>query len=342
MPASRLTALLCAAVLCGACARPAAEQPMTDSRYMLGTVCTITLLSGGNDAVLGAAFARLAEIEGRMSANKTGTMLEKVNEAAGKGPVAVSEDLYTVIERALAFAEASGGAFDPTVGPLVKLWEIGFDDAKVPSEAGIRNALTLLGRKDVVLDGKAKTVFLKRPGMRLDLGAIAKGYAGDEVVRILGEGKVGSAIVDLGGNIVTFGKKADGKPWRVGVQNPFDSRGDYIGILKVDGTMAVVTSGVYERFFEENGKRYHHILDTTTGRPVENGIVSVTIIAPSSFDADGLSTSVFALGLGKGFEFVARYPGMHAVIIDSNSRVYLTPGTSTVFQLVDTSFSIAE
>lgn len=336
-----IPALLCLSLTLSACARPGVRDPIRGSEYVLGTICTISLQDGGSEAALQAVFARLKEIETRMSANRDGTEIAAVNEAAGRSPVRVSRDTLFVVKKALEYARISQGAFDPTIGPVVKLWNIGLEGERVPEDREIRETLPLVDWSSVVLDERASTVFLPRPGMRLDLGAIAKGYAADETARILGERKVRAAVVDLGGNVLVFGKKADGSLWRVGVQNPFDDRGSYLGIVGM-GAGTVVTSGVYERFFEQDGKRYHHILDTRTGRPVESEIVSVTVIAPSSIDADGLSTTLFALGRERGLALVRTLPGVEAIYVDDRRRLYLSPGASKAFNLTDKTFTFAE
>jgi thiamine biosynthesis lipoprotein len=177
--------------------------------------------------------------------------------------------------------------------------------------------------------------------MRLDLGAIAKGYAADEIEQILLNHKVKAAVIDLGGNIFVFGSKKDKSPWRVGIQNPESERGEYLGIV-TGGQMTVVTSGVYERYFIENGKRYHHILSTQTGFPVDNGLLSVSIVSKSSIDADALSTSLFILGIEKGMEFLKRFPDTYAIFIDKDKKVYLSVGAGKVFTLQDTTYRLAE
>lgn len=336
-----LSALLCFCLTLSACARTGGREPLRGSEYVLGTICTISLLDGGSEAALQAVFTRLREIEARMSANRDGTEIAAVNGAAGRSPVRVSPDTFFVVKKALEYARISNGAFDPSIGPIVKLWNIGLEGQRVPEDREIRDALPLVDWKSVVLDERASTVFLPRTGMRLDLGAIAKGYAADEAARILGERRVKAAIVDLGGNILVYGKKPDGSLWRVGVQNPFDDRGTYLGIMSM-GAGTVVTSGIYERFFEQDGKRYHHILDTRTGRPVDSDIVSVTVIAPSSIDADGLSTTLFALGRERGLDLVRTLPGVEAVYVDARKRLYLSPGASKFFNLTDKAFTFAE
>lgn len=179
--------------------------------------------------------------------------------------------------------------------------------------------------------------------MALDLGSTSKGYAADEVAKILRSGGVTSAVIDLGGNVLVLGSRPDGKPWRIALQNPFSSeRGAYLGIASIaDETM--VTSGVYERFFidKDTGKRYHHILDTSTGYPVDNGLMSVTIVTTKSFDADGFTTTVFALGREKGMA-LAKAKGVDVIIVDKDRKVYMSPGVSTYFEITDSSFSPAE
>jgi thiamine biosynthesis lipoprotein len=196
----------------------------------------------------------------------------------------------------------------------------------------ITAALALIDWRDVELNRQGKTVFLKRQGMKLDLGAIAKGYAADEAVKIAAEAGVKRAVIDLGGNIFAYGEKQGGQPWRVGLQDPREGRGEYLGILDVKNK-TVVTSGVYERFFEDAGKRYHHILSTGIGRPVENGLLSVTIITEHSIDADALSTSVFALGYERGRALIESLPGMEAVFVFEDLRVRLTEGIGGDFSL---------
>ncbi len=344
MPTAKLLLILTSAAFLAACA-PRLPAEDTRTEFVLGTTCTIKLVQGGDEKTLDDVFARLRAIDDRMSANKDGTEIAAVNKAAGRtgaaGAVKVSDDTFYVISKALEYAKLTGGAFDPSVGPLVKLWNIGSEGASVPPAKSIAAALKLIDWKKVSLDAEAKTVRLASPGMRLDLGAIAKGYAADECDRILHAHKVKAAIVDLGGNVLVFGKKKDGNPWKIGVQNPDKERNSYIGLV-TGFDITVVTSGIYERFFIQDGKRYHHILDTKTGFPVDNGLKSVTIMTNSSIDADGLSTSVFALGKDRGLELVKSMKGAEAVIIDSADRVWLSPGASKLFKLTDKTYTLAE
>jgi len=341
---ARIRAALPALLLSAAgCALSAAETSRTD--YVLGTVCTIRILEGPRGetakAAMEAAFARLRQIEDEMSVNRDDTELAAVNAAAGVSAVRVTDDVLYVVRKALEYARLTDGAFDPTVGPLVKLWGIGTEAARVPPKAEIAKALSLIDWKKVEVDEAAKTIRLRSRGMRLDLGAIAKGYAADEAKRILAAASVKAAIIDLGGNIYAIGAKRDRSNWRVGVQDPATPRGAYLGIVE-GPEMTVVTSGVYERFFEEGGKRYHHILDTRTGYPVDNGLQSVTIVTGSSIDADGLSTSLFALGQEKGMALARTLPGVNVVMVDSAGKVHLSPGAGKIFRLTSKSYALAD
>ncbi|GHV65454.1 FAD:protein FMN transferase [Spirochaetia bacterium] len=316
------------------------------TEFAMGTVCNVNLFEGGTQKRYAAIFARLREIEDVMSANIAGTDLDRINKNAGIEPVKVGAELIAVLERAYAYAEASGGAFDPTVGPLVKLWSIGSDNARVPAQDEIDSALALIDWRDLIIDKAALTAFLRRPGMALDLGAIAKGYAADEAVRLAERSGVKRALIDLGGNIFAHGarqQKSDTggpAPWRVGVQDPRDSRGAYIGVLRVIDK-SIVTSGIYERFFvDPEGNHYHHLLSTKDGYPVNNGILSVTIIADHSIDADGLSTSVFTLGYEKGRALVESIPGADAIFIFEDLGVRLTAGAAETFALANSEYHL--
>jgi thiamine biosynthesis lipoprotein len=341
--------------------------------FVLGTVCTINLYEGGKPQNYSRIFARIREIDRTMTAFPSGEFQEllnnrgsvdpdskaaamyqlaiktllsgvvAINEQAGVEPVEVRADLIELLEQALYYAELSNGAFDPTIGPLVQLWGIGTDTQRVPDADEIFATLELVNWRDVEIDRTAGTVFLRREGMALDLGAIAKGYAGDEAARIARENNVPRAVIDLGGNIVTVGwreqKKNESIPWRIGIQNPSSGRGAYIAIVPVHDA-SVVTSGVYERFFMADGRRYHHLFSTTNGYPIENGLMSVTIITGSSTTADALSTTVFALGFERGRELIDSIPGVEAIFVFDDRTVRITGGLEGIFSLTDTDFTL--
>jgi thiamine biosynthesis lipoprotein len=308
------------------------------SEFVLGTACSVNLYNRGTPRIYRNIFDRLREIENAMSANLEDSDLGRINAAAGLAAVAAGADTIAVLKRALRFAELSGGAFDPTVGPLAKLWGIGFDNERIPTEDEIAQALSLINWRDVVIDEDAGTVFLSRPGMGLDLGAIAKGYAADEAARIIAGAGIERALIDLGGNILAYGAKEDGGYWRVGIQNPAAGRGAYIGVAEVKNK-TLVTSGVYERFFESGGRRYHHILSTRSGYPVDSGLLSVTVIGDNSMDADALSTSLFALGYDKGRALAESMENTEAIFVFTDLSVRGTSGAFGVFTLTDSDFT---
>ena len=358
---------LCAVLSLSLAACP--KPPRAQIEFVLGTFCAVDLYEGGTNQLYSRIFSRVREIDRTMTAfegefqqlissggnydpgSKTAQAYRSATEAlvsgivainrqAGIEPVKVRPDLIGVLEKALHYAELSGGAFDPTIGPLVRLWGIGTDSERVPGDDEIAAALELVGWRDLVIDREAGTAFLRREGMALDLGAIAKGYAADEAVRIAREGGAKRAVLDFGGNIAVLGWR-DGKgaaplPWRIGIQSPLGERGSYIGILPAHDT-SVVTSGVYERYFEARGKRYHHILSTADGYPVDNGLLSVTVVMERSVDADALSTAVFALGFQRGSALIDSIDGAGAIFVFDDYSVRVTDRLDGVFKPADVS-----
>jgi thiamine biosynthesis lipoprotein len=331
------------------CGISCTEPPPPPPEFALGTVCAINLFKGGSDALYAQIFSRIREIDRTMSARNENSAVAAINRNAGIAPVEVPADLLGVLEQARHFAELGGGAFDPTVGPLVKLWGIGTEYERVPDEAEIAAALALVDWRDLRIDRERGTAFLRRRGMALDLGAIAKGYAADEAARLARKGGAKRGIFDLGGNILAlgsrendgwiWGRKRNAALWRVGVQDPLDERGTYIGVLSVRDK-SVVTSGIYERFFEAGGGRYHHILSTTNGYPVNNGLLSVTIVTNRSIDADALSTAVFALGREKGRALVESLPDTEAIFVLEDHSVKITGGLKEIFTLKNNEYTL--
>ncbi len=337
-PAVFAAALLASAVF--ACSR--APEPVSRTEFLLGTVCGLTLHDHAAPEVFEKVFARVREIENRMSVTIDSSDIGRINAAAGREAVRAAEDTYSVISAGLEFSRLSGGAFNAAIGPLVSLWGIGTDRARLPEKGEIAAAAARVDHRKVRLDPAAGTVFLEEPGMALDLGAIAKGYAADEAARIVREAGVRSAIIDFGGNVLAVGSHPEGRAWRIGVQNPDLSRGTYLGVLDVRD-MAVVSSGVYERFFTgPDGERYHHILDSKTGYPVRNGLSGVTVIAKDSIVADALSTTLFSLGLPAGLEFAERIEDVEALFITEDKNLYATGGLREFFSLSDRSFTLRE
>ena len=265
--------------------------------------------------------------------------LSKVNSAAGKGAVPVSQDFLEALNQALRLAGLTDGLFDPTVGPLVKLWKIGSDKAHVPKPEEIRSVLRLIGWRDVFLDRSGRTVSFSREGMTLDFGAILKGFAAVETGRLLHARGVKSAVVDIGGSVLALGSRPDGSPWRIGIQTPGAPTGTYLAVVEVrDGV--VNTSGSYEQFFTQNGRHYQHIFNPHTGYPVDNGVVSVTVVANRLQNADGPTLAIMALRFEQGLA-LARKLGVEAIIIGQDHRIHMTSGIRGRFTLSDANYSVA-
>ncbi len=180
---------------------------------------------------------------------------------------------------------------------------------------------------------------LRKKGQAIDLGAIAKGYTADELKKVFLNYNISSAFLSLGGNIYALGNKTDKTPWNIGVQNPLNPRGSQLGVVPVSNK-SIVTSGNYERFFEKNGKRYHHIFDTKTGYPAEKGLISISIISDKSIDGDALSTSVYTLGLDEGKKLIENLKGVEAVFVTNDKKVYITSGLKDTFKLTNTDFKL--
>ncbi|ADN03110.1 FAD:protein FMN transferase [Spirochaeta thermophila] len=312
-------------------------EPLTRTDFALGTVCSVRIFDHKDEEILDEAFSLLSSIEATFSPSIEGSDIWKVNHGGGR-PTTVSPETAAVLSRALDYARTSGGAFDPAIGALVNLWGIGTDRARIPSPEEIEHALGTIDYHLVSLEGD--TVVVENPETRLDLGAIVKGYASDELASLFTTRGVRSAIVDLGGNIFALGSRPDGTPWRIGIQDPEGPKGSYVGILRVRDK-AVVTSGVYERFFIQDGIRYHHLLDPATGYPARTGLLSVTVIHPRGIDADALSTTLFVLGMERGHTYLReRHPEAEALFIGEDHTIWMTPGLEGTFTLTAETYSL--
>ena len=333
-----MAAALACAVAAAGCGPQAGEDRTTRTRFLLGTVVTLTAYQSGAEETLDRAFERIGQIEDEMSAHKPDSQIGRLN---AEGTARLTADVFFVLERALSMAALSGGAFDPTVLPLSRLWGIDGEtkQKKVPPADEVGKARALVDYKKVALDGKTGTATLKK-GMGVDLGGIAKGYAADEAWRIFREDGVKSAVLDLGGNVVAIGTRPDGRPWRIGVRDPrAQPEGAHYAVLALSDE-AAVTSGDYQRYFEADGVRYHHIFDTSTGYPARNGVVSATIVSKDSTTADALSTAVFVLGVEKGLALVESVEGTEALVVTEDKKVYATPGIRDRVEMASTEYTL--
>lgn len=315
------------------------EKPYERKEFMMGTYVVLRIYDEDKEEVLDLAVDRIAELEQKISMNEPGSEIYAINEAAGQSPVEVSEDIYPLIEKSAEYSENNNDGFDYTIGPIVDLWRIGYDDARKPSQAEIDATLPLVNHEAVTIDPQERTVFLEKEGMSMDLGAIAKGFITDEAIRVFEENGVTTGSVDLGGNVVIRGDSPSREEggWNVGVQDPFTQRGGIVGFLNLKDR-SIVTSGIYERYLEVDGEQYHHLLSPEKGYPFDNEIAGVTIISDYSIDGDALSTAVFSLGLEEGLAYVNRQENIEAIFVTKEKEVYTSDGVTEKFNLSNETF----
>lgn len=297
----------------------------------MNTVMTHRAHGPHGERALTAIRAETARLENILSRYIPTSEIGRLNQSAGAGSVALSAETYAVLARARDFSRRFRGLFDITIGPLVDLWREARAAGESAAEGRISQTLPLVDHDDLLLDPGRRTARLRRRGQSVDLGGIAKGYAGDRVLDIFRRCGVTSAFSNLGGNVAALGEKPDGSPWQVGIRHP--RRHDcLIGAVAVRDR-SVVTSGDGQRFFvDRGGHRRHHILDPATGYPADTDLMSVTVVSESGVDADALSTILFIAGLKRGTEILRQYPGTEAVFVDADMRVYATPGLRGSFQ----------
>ena len=293
-----------------------APKSHTETAFLLDTYVSVTAFGSNAKSATKKAMERVKELDRKLSAYRTDSEVYRINHAGANVKTKVSPDCFFVIEQALLLSEKTNGAFDITVKPVMDLWGFGGEQSRVPAQEELEKTLACVNFKCVLLDEDAQTVALQKDGMAIDLGGIAKGYCADEAAKVLAQEGVKNAYLDFGGNVVTMGQKplglmerlktfASSRPFSVGIQDPGGPRGQVIRVHTADKDLcSVVTSGGYERYFEENGKKYHHILDPKSGTQPQNDILSVTVIGDSSLTCDALSTALFVLG-PDGYERVS-------------------------------------
>ncbi|MCK4257754.1 MAG: FAD:protein FMN transferase [Halanaerobiales bacterium] len=330
--------VLIIALFLSACGNETSEDDQFDVRdsFIMGTIVTVKVYGSNRKNVAVMVLQELKRIENLMSVNIKDSEVSLINANAGVKPVKVSLDTFLVIKRAVEYSEKTEGLFDPSIGPLVQLWGIGKSDEKVPDQAELEKVLPLVNYKNIILDEKESTVYLTKSGMMIDVGGIAKGYAADKAIEIYKDNKVKSAFINIGGNVMVHGIKPDKTLWKIGIQDPRAIRDELMGVISL-GDQAVVTSGDYERYFIEDGVRYHHILNPKTGQPARTGLMSVSLIGKSSFDADALSTSIYLLGREKGL-VLAEKMGYEVIIVDSDKNVTISDGIKDRFKITNLNY----
>ncbi len=291
-------ALICVILLMSSSCAPA-QQSASKTVFAMDTVMELQIWGADSAKAIQDIEQLLDRLEQTWSAADAESFLSALN----RGEATPDVEQQKLLEEALALSERTGGAFDPRLQSVISLWGFLSDVYHVPTQAQIDAAL---------------------PQKQWNLGAAIKGYAGQQAAERLQALDVDRAILNLGGNIQTFGEKPDGSPWQIGIQDP--AGGDYVGTVSVEGTMAVVTSGDYQRYFEKDGVRYHHILDPQTGCPADSGLSSVTVICRSGMTADVLSTALYVMGLEKGIQLWRKSNDFEAVFILATGEIYATEG----------------
>ncbi|MBT9841975.1 FAD:protein FMN transferase [Blautia sp. MCC283] len=327
------------------------KEPISISSIKLNTAIQITIYDSQDKSLLDDCLALCDRYELIFSRTNENSELYKLNhrkDTSDKDPNAdgqtipypisgtadtwhISEDLASLLSQGLSITRESDGAFDIAIAPLTSLWDFTAEDPKVPDDAAIQKALPLCSSDGVTIDDQDIT--LPSDDIQFDVGAIAKGYIADRMKDLLVKKGVNSAIINLGGNVLCIGSKPDGTPFKVGIQKPFADRNETEAVMDITGK-SVVSSGIYERCFKQNGKLYHHILNPKTGFPYDNSLISVTIISDQSVDGDALSTTCFALGLEDGLKF-AEKKGVQAVFITEDYELHYTDGFQDEINVTD-------
>jgi thiamine biosynthesis lipoprotein len=289
---------------------------------LLGSPFEITLV--GKDTIeinhnIDIGIAEVKRIENLISDWIPTTPISEINRNAGIKPIVVSEELYNLVERAIKIAQITDGAFDISYASMDKIWKFDGSMKEMPSEAAIKESVSKIGYKNIILDKKNSSIYLKLPGMKLGLGGIGQGYIADMVTKLLKSKGVVSGIINVSGDISTWGKQPNGNLWKIGIKNPMNKNKIFAMFPLEDS--AVETSGSYEKYVVFNGIRYSHIIDPRTGYPAQ-GLVSVSVFAKTTEIADALATGIFVLGKEKGMALVNKLPGISCIMVDDKGKVY--------------------
>ena len=298
--------------------------------FAMDTYMEFTAYGRNSEKAVDAAIEEVKRLDELLSAQNEKSEVYALNE---KGSLAVSDDLASLVERGKEMYQETDGLFDDTIYPVMNLWGFPTGNYHVPSDASIKDVLALVdgGKVDVQVQDSRKQVILGA-NQQIDLGGIAKGYTGERLTEIFQKYGVASALVSLGGNIQAIGAKPDGSSWRVGIRDPKGGQQDYVGVLSVKDE-AVVTSGGYERYFEENGKVYIHIIDPREGYPADGDLLSVTIVSKDGTLADGMSTALYIMGFENASQFWRQHrKEFDVILITTDNKIYVSDNLKESFQ----------
>lgn len=323
--------LLCA----GGCAPTVGEVGAVNEFFAMDTIMRVTAYGDEGEAAAAAARAEVERLEALLSRTRSDSQLFRLNSHAGDGtPVPVEGDLISLLTFAQTLSADVGGALDITIAPVMDAWGFTGETQQVPPRDELEALLPLVDCQAIELDTDAGTALLPEAGMAVDLGALAKGFAAGRAEHVIRAAGISSALLDLGRNVTAIGLKPDGAPWRVAVQDPLDTN-RYLGVLSLtDQTSS--TSGGYERYFEADGVRYHHIIDPATGYPAQSGLCSVTVVSPDGLLADALSTALFILGPEKALDYWREGSGFELILCGENHVVTVTEGLEDTFDFQGT------
>jgi len=309
------------------CTDPGASASEERSLFAMDTYMTLTAYGQHASKALDAAEKEIHALDQLLSTGDPNSEITKLNQ---EGEAALSDVSSYLLQRSFEVYDLTGGAFNPLIYPLMKAWGFTEQDYRLPDEMTISALLPLLHLDDIDFDEKTKQVAFQQPGMMLDFGGIAKGYTSARIMQIFAEQGVTSGLVSLGGNVQVLGSKPDGSLYKVAIRDPERDQ-SFLGIVEV-ADKAVITSGGYERYFEEDGVIYHHILDPETGYPADRGLISVTIVSSDGTLADGLSTALYVLGEAKGSEVWKSHSDLFDVIfLTEDHTLYVSDGLRDTF-----------
>ena len=295
----------------------------TKTIFAMDTVMTLTAYGENAEGALNTAEMEIKRLDGALRRGSVDSEIYKVN---AEGTAEVSDDTITLIRSALAICRETEGAFDISVAPVMDLWGFYTREFYVPSDAELALALEKVDYRNISIQNNTICTL---NGAQIDLGGIAKGFLSNRIMEIYKNCGVTSGLVSLGGNVQTIGKKPDGSDWKIAVENPDGE--DYVGILNTSDC-AVITSGVYQRYFEQGGTIYHHIIDPATGYPASSGVKSVSIISKDGALADGLSTALFVMGVERGTEYWRTHDGFDAIFVTDSGEIIITDGIADCFE----------
>ncbi len=307
------------------------NKPVSRTYFYLGTVIDITLYED-NEEVFNNISDLILKYDNLFSRNIVSSDVSKLNDS---GRLSVNDETLSLIESSIKYSELSNGYFDITINPIVELWDIGTENANVPSNIDIQSALSNVGYNYIL---HQKNDVILKSGTSIDLGGIAKGYITDQIVNLLKDNNIERALINLGGNVYAVGSNPEKEDWQIGIRHPELERSDAILKLSLQNK-SIVTSGIYERFFEDNNQIYHHIFNPYTGYPMDNNLLSVTIISESSLDGDALSTALFNLGIEEGL-LLADSLEIDAIFITKDKEIVASKNIKDYLELLDNQYTL--